>query len=98
MILCENCVMLLFLALFHVNKCVARPGHQHCRCTLIEWIVGDLEVADGTLDIALAPNTRLRYQLLTIPIPQENLPIGLASQRHDHFLVLGAESACDELL
>ena len=97
-ILSENRVMLLFLALLHVHKSVARPGHQHCGCALIEGVVGDLEVANGALDVALAPDASLRNQLLTVPIPEENLPIRLARQRHYHLLVLGAESARDELL
>ena len=97
-ILRENRVMLLFFALLHVHKGVAGPGHQHCRCALIERIIGDLEVADRALDVALAPDASLGNQLLTVPIPEEHLPIRLACQRYDHLLVFGAEGARDELL
>ena len=98
MILSEDRVVLLFLALFHVDEGVAGPGHQHCRCTLIERIVRDLEVANAALNVTLASNARLSNQLLTVPIPEEHLPVRLTSQRYDHFLVLGAEGARDELL
>ena len=97
-ILRENRVMLLLFALLHVHEGVSRPSHQHCGSALIERIIGDLEIADGALDVTLAPDASLRNQLLTVPIPEEHLPIRLACQRHDHFLVLGAEGARNELL
>ena len=98
MILGEDRVMLLLFPLLHVNESVARARHQHCGCTLVEGVVRDLEVTDATLNISLASDACLSDKLLTVPIPEEDLPVRLAGQRHDHLLVFGAEGARDELL
>ena len=98
MVLRENGVVLLLFPLLHVDEGVAGTSHQHCRCTLIERVVRDLEVADASLNVALTPNACLGNQLLTVPVPQEDLPVGLSGEGYNHLLILGTECTGNELL
>jgi len=96
-VLRENCVV-LFLTLLHVDEGVARACHKNGRRALIKWIVRNLEVAKLTLDDALATNAHLSYELLTLPVPEEDLIVGFACERYNHALLTRAEGASDELL
>ena len=97
MVLRENCVIFL-LTLLHVNESVAGACHQNGRRALIKWIVRNLEVAKLTLNDALAANADLSNELLTLPVPEEDLIVGFACERYNHALLTRAEGASDELL
>ena len=93
----ENGVVLL-LALLHVDEGVARAGDEHGRRTVVIRVVRDLEGADVALDVALPANACLGYELLTLPIPQKDLPVGLTRQSDDEAVFLGVEGARDKFL
>ena len=97
MVVLENGVVLL-LALLHVDEGVARAGDEHGRRTVVIRVVRDLEVADVALDVALPANACLGYELLTLPIPQEDLPVGLTGQRDYEAVLLRVEGAGDKFL
>ena len=93
----ENCVVFL-LALLHIHEGVARTSDKHGRSTVVIWVVWNLEVADIALDVTLSANAGLRYELLTLPIPQKDLPVGLTRQSDDEAVFLGVEGARDKFL
>ena len=97
MILGEDSVI-LFLASLHVNKGVLRTSYKNCRASSIRGVVRDLEVAEGAIDASLAANACLGNELLTLPVPKEDLPIRLSSKRYNHALFTWAEGTGDELL
>ena len=93
----ENRVI-FFLTLLHVDESISGTGDEHGRCTMVIWVVRDLEVADVALDVALPANACLGYELLTLPIPQEDLPVGLTGQRDYEAVLLRVEGAGDKFL
>ena len=94
----ENLVTVVFLSLLHIDERVAWTGDEYRHASLIEGVVGDLEVAERAINRPLIANAGLRDEFLTLPVPQEHLPIGLTRQRHNHSLLLVAEGAGNELL
>lgn len=97
MVMGEEDVILL-LPLFHVHICVVGARHQDGRSTLIEWVVRELEAANVTFNLTLDPDARLGNELFALPVPEEDLPVGAACERHNHALFLRAEGARHELL
>ena len=90
--------LILLLALLHVNKSVAGASHENGRCTLVEGVVRNLEVAQLAIKVALEANACLGHELFALPVPQEHLPVRVACQRHDVAFLLRAEGGGDELL
>ena len=64
---------------------------------MITGVITDLELAKIILDLTLAANTSFSDKLLTIPIPEENLPIRLTSKGNDEAVIFVIESASDKL-
>ena len=98
MVLSKNVVIILFLPLLHVNESVARTSHKHSWGTLIKRVVWNLKVANVSLNISLAADAGLRNQLLTLPIPEKDLPIRLTSEGHNHALFSRTESTRHKFL
>lgn len=97
MVLCENSVVFLF-TLLQVDISVLGTSYQDGRGGLVKWIVRDLKVAECAIDLALAADIGLGNELLTLPIPEEDLPVRLTRQGDNHAAFFMAESTGDELL
>ena len=94
----EDLVTVVLLPLLHVDERVARTGDKYRHASLIEGVVRDLEVAERAINRPLIADASLGDELLPLPVPQKDLPVGLTRQRHNHSLLLVAEGAGDELL
>ena len=57
-----------------------------------------MEVADVALDVTLSANAGLSDELLTLPVPQEDLPVGLTRKSDDEAVLLGVEGARNKFL
>ena len=90
--------VILFFALFHVDKGVAGPRDEDSRRAMINRVERNLEVADVSLYVTLATNACLGDEFFTLPVPHEDLPVGVACQRHDVALLLGVERTGYELI
>ena len=64
---------------------------------MITRVITDLELANLIDDLALAADLSLGNELLAVPVPEEDLPVGLTGERNDKAVVFVIECASDEL-
>ena len=71
-------VTVLLLLALQIDVSVLGARYQDGLGLLIKRVVRDLEVAECAVDLALTPDTGLCDELLTLPIPEEDLPVRLS--------------------
>ena len=97
MIVFEDGVV-FFFTLLHVDESVSGSRHEYGRCTMVNWVERNLEVAEVALYVTLTTDARLSNELFTFPVPHEALPVWLSRQSHDIAFILRIKRTCDELL
>ena len=61
--------VVFLLPLLHIDICVVWTSDKDSRGALIEWVVGELEIAESAIDLALATDVGLSDELFAVPVP-----------------------------